>query len=127
MKDINENFEWIKIDLDMEKSLYMFPSSLTLIEYDRQFDNFLKDFNNGKDFKEFTYPENYIEDNLYNLDVLKKEGFFNPLTCGPLKNVHLKRIILANTLSCNLACTYCYNKFESNTYFHKFPSLFFLL
>ncbi|MEQ8169082.1 MAG: radical SAM protein [Candidatus Eremiobacterota bacterium] len=114
MKDINENLEWIKIDLDKEKSLYMFPSSLTLIEYDRQFDSFLKDFNNGRDFKNLPYPKHYIEDNLYNMEVLKKEGFFTPLTVEPLKKVPIKRVIIANTLSCNMACTYCYNKFESN-------------
>lgn len=114
MKDLRENLEWIKIDLDLEEALYFFPSSLTLIECDSQFDNFLRDFKEGKDFKDSTYPEHYIEDNLYNLEILYKEGFFNHLTCEDIKNIPLKRIVLANTLSCNMACTYCYNKFESN-------------
>ncbi len=121
LKELCKNLEWVRFNLSTEDFIYFFPQSLTLIEYDNNLNRLLTDLKHIEEFhiaeerlSKF-YPENYVKDNLDNLQLLMERGFFD--TFYPAKNsapMTFQRIILANTLKCNMACTYCYNKFESN-------------
>jgi len=125
MKNLTENFikklEWIKIYLTEKNFLYFFPESLTLIEHDENFGQFLKDLQyidkieNAEEALSPFYPEGYIKDNLYNMQLLLEEDALKPIPLPAIpENLPLQRIILANTLRCNMACKYCYNQFEFN-------------
>ena len=113
--------EWIKIPVSEDNVLYFFPESMTLIEHDEKFDRFLKDLKYIKNIRNtektlsHLYPDGYVQDNLYNLNILLEEGLLNPIPLPIVpKSLPFKRVVLANTLRCNMACTYCYNEFEFN-------------
>ena len=89
---------------------------MTLIEFDEDFEKLLTELKN-KPQKELTgYPDGYIEDVLYNMETLKKQGLMRKIKPSPLPDyIPLNKIVLANTMKCNLACTYCYNEFDFNS------------
>ncbi|MDQ7822223.1 MAG: radical SAM protein [Candidatus Eremiobacteraeota bacterium] len=99
---------------------YYFPHSMALIEHDEHFGRFLRELQQcGGDVQavDFSaYPEGYGEDTIANLAILEKRGLLTELHFpGIPSHVPLARLIIANTMRCNLVCRYCYNRFSANS------------
>jgi uncharacterized protein len=98
---------------------YYFPDSMTLIEFDDNFGRLLEEIRRLEDPSLIErldgYPEGYVQDVLFNIGVLREKGLLNKIDFpGIPAHVPLGQIIVGNTMRCNLACTYCYNRFEMN-------------
>ncbi|MBI2263629.1 MAG: SPASM domain-containing protein [Armatimonadetes bacterium] len=110
------NLEWEKFYSLDGRPFYYFPRSMTIVEYDENFGRILTDLASGNG-KPQGYPDGYVDEVLQNMEVLEKRGLLERLIPSPLPDtVPVGRIILANTMRCNLACTYCYNNFDFNLY-----------
>jgi len=91
---------------------------MTLIEHDSHFGRILEDLKRleGEPSPERLtgYPEGYVEDTLHNLDILGRKGLLGELAFpGVPEQVPIGRLILANTMRCNLSCRYCYHRFTT--------------
>ncbi len=116
-----KNLTWIEATSHQGGFFYYIPCSMTLIEHDEHFGrllNELKQLDGEFRAEKLTgYPEGYVEDTVHNLEILEKRGLLNELSFpGMPDHVPLGRLIIANTMRCNLACRYCYNRFDFNTY-----------
>lgn len=114
------NIEWIEGKTHQGGSFYYFPGSMAIVEHDENFGRFLLDLKNsdGRILPESLagYPEGYVEDNLFNLEILHDRGLLSESPFpGIPRRVPIGRLIIANTMRCNLSCRYCYNRFDSNS------------
>ena len=118
MNNLYKNLEWIKFYTFKNEPFYYFPDNMTLIESDENFGKLLTDLRDKEvtSIQENKYPEGYVEDVLYNMEVLHNKGTMKKIIPSSLPDfIPLNKIIMANTLKCNLSCTYCYNKFDINS------------
>lgn len=115
MDEFYRNLEWIRLYSLKNEPFYYFPRYLTIIEYDENFGRILSDLRDDE-LKPGEYPEGYVDEALHNLKALRKRGLFGdfPTPVAP-GHVPLRKIVLANTMRCNLRCRYCYNRFDFNT------------
>jgi uncharacterized protein len=119
MNAFNRDLQWIQGTSHHGGFFYYFPDSMTLIEYDEDFGKLLGELKHSPDHRQAKhfpgYPEGYVEDVFFNLGILEKQGLLSEFAFpGIPQHIPIGRIIVANTMRCNLACRYCYNRFESN-------------
>jgi len=116
MKNFFKNLEWVKFYSLKKEPFYYFPDNMTLIEFDENFGRLLTDLKTAESQQLQGYSRGYVEDVLYNMETLRKRGLMRKIVPSVLPEyIPLNKIILANTMKCNLACAYCYNDFDSNS------------
>jgi uncharacterized protein len=114
------DIEYRELPLSPGRVLLFFPRDLTVIESDEGPGIVLKALRE-KGCREGMLPEvegysaDYVEALVENFSELKRQGLIARELPEPLiEGLPLSRVIAANTMRCNMACTYCYNRFESN-------------
>ena len=112
--------EFLDLPLDSGKVLYFFPGDLTVLEGDATLGRALRDLaaagtREERQALQSSYPEGYLTALLESLERLRRAGTLGRnVSPPPVEGLELARIVAANTLRCNMACTYCYNQFASN-------------
>jgi uncharacterized protein len=114
------SLEWIEGETGQGESFYYFPGSMAVVEHDSNFGRLLQDLKRCDGAlrpQSLTgYPEGYVEDTLFNLDILQSRGLLSEIAFpGIPGRVPVGRLIIANTMRCNLSCRYCYNRFDSSS------------
>jgi uncharacterized protein len=117
--DFYRNLKWMKGTTLKGEPFYFFPDSLTLIEFDEHFGRLLEDLKRHDDLPVpgnlQGYPEGYVDDVLFNMALLDEKGLLRDYRFpGVPRDVPVGRLVVANTMRCNLACRYCYNRFDFN-------------
>jgi len=114
--------EYREIPLPGGRFLLFFPRDLTILESDRGPGTILRSLKEGR-VKEASLPvvEGYSEDHVMALvedfGALMEQGLIGREPREPsISGLPLTRVIAANTMRCNMACTYCYNRFDSNRF-----------
>jgi len=102
--------------------LYFFPEGPALLESDEIVRLVLNSERNSRDVESLTkelssqFPEEYVKSGIETLHQLSDKGIIGPMREEERKRhailPPLIRIIVSNTSACNLACRYCYNRFE---------------
>jgi uncharacterized protein len=102
--------------------LYFFPEGPALLESDEIVRLILQGERDNRDAESLTqelssqFPEEYVRSSIETLHQLSDKGVIGPMKEEERKRhgilPPLIRIIVSNTSACNLACRYCYNRFE---------------
>lgn len=114
------SIEWIEGKTHHGGSFYYFPGSMAIVEHDEHFGRLLSDLKKADGAllpQSLTgYPEGYVEETLFNLEVLHSRGLLSEAEFpGIPRRVPIGRLIVANTMRCNLSCRYCYNRFGASS------------
>ena len=115
------NLELMEFPLPDGGILYFSPQSVGLLESDEVMGEIIKKSREFEDIDSLAgslsgkYPDDYIRYMLKTLKELTDQGIIGGVEEeAPKKPGFIKRIIISNTGACNLACKYCYNRFEEN-------------